>query len=346
MLRVAVPEGDLGGIGPELALAVCSRPETRRRCRPLLIGHPEALETLVEGLGLGFPLTVVDQAEEGFALPPEAPLPVLPLESPLPTDPPGAPAAAFGLGAVEGVLRGGTLCLEDRADLLLTPPVSKQSMHLAGYRFEGQTQILGELCGARRYGMLACSGDLRVLIATRHMSLRQALDHLDIGLVAKQIRIAHEAARSSLGIAEPRVVLAGLNPHAGEHGAFGREEERILLPAIRRAEEEWGYHTAGPAVPDMVFAEGAEGRWDVVIALYHDQAFIPLKLLGRKRAWTLFVGGGILRVSPMHGTAYDLVGSGRADREPFSYALERGLQLATRRLEGCSSASTNETGES
>ncbi|MBC8330118.1 MAG: 4-hydroxythreonine-4-phosphate dehydrogenase PdxA [Planctomycetes bacterium] len=223
------------------------------------------------------------------------------------------------------------MCLGGAADALLPPPTSKKSMHLAGYAFEGQTQIVGELCGSRRYGMLACNGALRVLLATRHMSLRQAVQSLEINLVEKQIRIAHEAAREVLGIPEPRGVLSGLNPHASEDGAFGTEERKILAPAIRRAREEWGYQTAGPAVPDVVFAEAVHGLWDVVIALYHDQAFIPLKLLGRETAYTVFVGGSILRVSPMHGTAFDLARSGAADPASFAFALDRTLELCAAR---------------
>jgi len=326
-----VPQGDLGGIGPEIALRVLGDPEIRARTRPLLVGHREALAGVAAALGIECPLETVATAEEGLARPPEAPLPVLELESPVPRDPPGAPAAAFGMAAVEAVLRAGSLCLEGQADLLVTPPVSKASMHQAGYPYEGQTQILGELCGSRRYGMLACAGRLRVLVATRHMALRDVLRRLEINLVMKQVRIAHEAARELLGIPEPRIVLAGLNPHASEGGAFGDEEERVLRPALERAREEWGYETAGPAVPDVVFAEGLEGRWDVVVALYHDQAFIPLKLQGREAGWTLFVGGRILRTSPMHGVAWDIARAGRADPRSFALALEQGLALHARR---------------
>ncbi len=329
--RLAIPQGDLGGIGPEIALTVLSRPEVRAACRPLLIGHLESLREVAESCGIALALAPVEDAAAGFARAPGEPVPVLELESPRPTEAPGAPAASFGMAAVEGVLRGGTMCLEGVADALLTPPTSKKSMHLAGYAFEGQTQIVGELSGSRRYGMLACNGSLRVLMATRHLSLKTAIERLEINLVEKQIRIAHEAARELLGLAEPRIVLAGLNPHAGEDGAFGKEERKLLRPAIRRAQEQWGFETAGPAVPDVVFGEGAEGLWDVVIALYHDQAFIPLKLLGRDTAYTVFVGGGILRVSPMHGTAFDLARTGKASPASFAFALERCLELCQAR---------------
>lgn len=297
----------------------------------MLIGQLRYLRELARQLGTVVDLQAVATAEEGFALAEQAPIPVLELESAAPTDPPGSPSPQFGRCAVEALLRAGELCLQGRADAMVTPPLNKKSMHLAGYNFEGQTQILGELCGSKRYGMLACCGDLRILVATRHMSLRQALDALDVNLVVKQIRIAHEAARRQLGLTSPRIVLAGLNPHAGESGAFGDEERRILAPAILKARQEHGFDTAGPAVPDVVFREALEGRWDLVIALYHDQAFIPLKLLDRRQSYTLFVGGPILRVSPMHGTAYDVARTGKADAEPFAFAYARALELARTR---------------
>lgn len=328
--RLAIPQGDLGGIGPEVALTVLGRAEVRERCQPLLVGHLEALRQVAEACSIPVELESVADAEAGFATKATAPLPVLELENPAPTSAPGAPAADFGAAAVEAVLRSGSMCLEGRADAVVTPPIHKESMHLAGFAFEGQTQIFGELSNSRRYGMLACNGDLQVLLATRHMALRDALERLDVGMVAKQIRIAFEAAQGALGIPEPRIVLAGLNPHAGEGGAFGDEESRILQPAIARAREEFGFDCQGPAVPDVVFGEGAAGKWDIVIALYHDQAFIPLKLLGREQAYTLFVGGKILRVSPMHGAAYDIARTGKADARPFAFAMERAIEFATR----------------
>jgi 4-hydroxythreonine-4-phosphate dehydrogenase len=244
----------------------------------------------------------------------------------------GEPSAEFGMASVEAVLRGANLCLEGGADVLVTPPIHKESMHMAGYPFEGQTQILGETCRSRRYGMLACAGDLRVLVATRHMGLREAIGKLDPRFVAKQIRLAHEAARDTLGLRDPRIVLAGLNPHAGENGAFGNEEKKVLAPAIAIAREEWGFEPVGPAVPDVVFGQGHRGEWDVVVALYHDQAFLPLRMLPRETAYTIFVGGDVLRTSPMHGAAYDIARTGKADPRPFLFSLERGIELARVRL--------------
>jgi 4-hydroxythreonine-4-phosphate dehydrogenase len=278
-------------------------------------------------MALPIELQQVSTAADGFACAVTEAVPVLELEASVPNDPPGRAAASFGKASVEAVLRAASLCLDGTADSMVTPPIHKESVHLAGYPFEGQTQMIGEACRSRRYGMLACSGDLRVLVATRHMSLRSAIGRLDPQFVAKQIRLAHEAARQVLGLEDPRIVLAGLNPHAGEGGAFGEEEEKILVPAIEMAKKEWGFETSGPAVPDVVFAEGVRGDWDIVVALYHDQAFLPLKMLPRETAYTVFVGGDIRRTSPMHGAAYDIARMGKADAAPFAFALEQGIRL-------------------
>lgn len=328
--KIVVPQGDLGGIAPEVLLHSLARPALRRSCRPLVLGHHRALKNVASAMDLDIELVPVASAKEGFEIEPDGAVPVLELEAEIPNDPPGRAAASFGMASVEAVLRGASLCLEGSAHAMATPPIHKESVHLAGYPFEGQTQMLGEACRSRRYGMLACGGDLRVLVATRHMALREALQKLDPQFVAKQIRLAHEAARNTLGIAEPRIALAGLNPHAGEGGAFGDEETRILEPAIAMAKEQWGYETSGPEVPDVVFSQGTRGEWDIVVALYHDQAFLPLKMLPRETAYTVFVGGEIRRTSPMHGAAYDIARTGKADPEPFAFSLERAIELGAR----------------
>ncbi len=281
----------------------------------------------------------VASAEEGFAQDSSGPLPLLELESPVPETAPGIPSAASGEAAVEGLLRAGALCLDGRAAAMVTPPVHKSSLREAGYHWEGQTQLLGKLGGTRRFGMLACSGRLRVFPITRHMGIREALNKLDSAMVARGLRIAHEAARNLLGLENPRIALAGMNPHASDGGAFGDEEERVLLPGIKAAFEEWGFKTEGPAVPDIVFHEGAAGKWDVVVALYHDQAFIPLRMLDRSAGHTVLVGSPILRTSPMHGPACDLAGKGGADCEPFAQALLQAIAYVDR---SCSKSSIAE----
>ncbi|MFT7517873.1 MAG: 4-hydroxythreonine-4-phosphate dehydrogenase [Myxococcota bacterium] len=331
--RIVVTQGDLGGIAPEVLLHCLADQEARDSCAPLVLGHLRVLQDLAQRDNIDINLCAVESAAAGFALAQKnsAVVPVLELDAPSPTAMIGQAHAQFGVAAVESVIRATKLCLDGEADAMLTPPVNKESMHLAGFDYEGQTQILGEVTQSSSYGMLACAGKLNVWIATRHMSLRTALDTLSKDYLVEQIRVAHHAARTALGIPNPRVAIAGLNPHASESGAFGDEESRMIIPAIDAAKQQFGLETIGPLVPDVIFQQGAQGEYDVVIALYHDQAFIALKMLPRERANSLFVGGKVLRISPMHGSAYDIAGQQKADARPLLYCLQQAVRLVQRR---------------
>jgi 4-hydroxythreonine-4-phosphate dehydrogenase len=331
--RIVVTQGDLGGIAPEILLSCLADNEARASCSPLILGHLKRLRSIASRDSINLNLQRVESAAEGFALAKtrEDVLPVLELSSALPTAPVGTPHSEFGAAAVEAVISAAEMCLRGDADAMLTPPVNKESMHLAGFDYEGQTQIIGEAANSSSYGMLACAGELKVWIATRHMSLSEAISTLTVEYLAEQIKMAHYAAREVLKIGNPRVAIAGLNPHAGENEAFGSEEAAIIAPAIQLANKHFGLQTSGPLAPDVIFNEGAQGKYDVVIALYHDQAFIALKMLPREQANSLFVGADVLRLSPMHGSAYDIVGQKMADARPLRYCLQQAVRLVQQR---------------
>jgi 4-hydroxythreonine-4-phosphate dehydrogenase len=331
--RIVVTQGDLGGIAPEVLLHCLAQQVARDSCLPLVLGHINYLQQVAEHEAIDIELRAVDSASSGFALAEECPtvLPVLELTSPQPTARIGVAHSQFGAAAVEAVAHATKLCLSGAAEAMLTPPVNKESMHLAGFDYEGQTQLIGETCNSDSYGMLACAGELKVWIATRHMSLSNAISTLTVDYLLEQIRIAHVAAREVLGIENPRVAIAALNPHAGENGAFGIEEQTIIQPAIDQAEQKFGLTTIGPLVPDVIFDAGAQGKYDIVIALYHDQAFIPLKMLPREKANSLFVGADVLRISPMHGSAYDIARQQKADARPLLYCLQQAVRLVEQR---------------
>ena len=211
----------------------------------------------------------------------------------------------------------------------MTGPVSKEALHLAGERVEGQTELLARWDGARDCQMLAVAGELRVLLLTRHLPLREALAAID------EERVVHHLGRlgralEGLGFECPRLALAGLNPHAGEGGILGEEDGRVLAPAVARARAA-GLDVTGPVSPDAVFAQAARGRFDGVLALYHDQAFIPVKLLAPDTGLTVLAGLSYLRVSPVHGTAFDIAGSGRASHANLAAALVRAARWAQAR---------------
>jgi 4-hydroxythreonine-4-phosphate dehydrogenase len=209
---------------------------------------------------------------------------------------------------------------------LVTAPVSKQALHLAGEAVEGQTELLGRWCGVTRFEMLAIAGRLRVMLLTRHMPLRRALDSITTARVCDHLRLFDESLRR-FGFTRPRLALAGLNPHAGEGGVLGSEDGELLAPAVEAARAA-GIEVSGPHPPDTVFLQASKGAFDGVLALYHDQAFIPVKLLSGDSGLTVIAGLPYLRVSPVHGTAFDIAGQGKASAENLIAALLQAAEWA------------------
>jgi 4-hydroxythreonine-4-phosphate dehydrogenase len=226
---------------------------------------------------------------------------------------------ACGRAALDALRLGHEIALSGDADALVNAPVSKEALHAAGERCEGQSELLGRWCSVERFEMVAVAGLLRVMLLTRHMPLRAALDLVSEQRVLDRLRLFDEALRR-WGVSRPGIALAGLNPHAGERGLLGREELEILEPAAKRARAE-GLDVRGPLSPDAVFLAGLRGAHDGVLALYHDQAFIPIKLASPGRALTVLAGLPYVRVSPAHGTAFDIAGKGVASPENLIAAL-------------------------
>lgn len=295
----ALPIGDPAGIGPEIVAAALSRLEVRAAARIVAIGPPGLRPA-------GVPL--IEDMEE-FQQHPVAWLGTEGPESVVM----GRASAVCGRAALEALRLGHELAVARCVDALVTGPISKEAFHLAGERVEGQTQLLARWCGVERFGMLAVAGGLKVLLLSRHLPLAEAIAGITRAGVLDHLRLLDETLRS-LGIAEPRLALPGLNPHAGEAGLLGSEEAEILEPALRVAREE-GLNVAGPISPDVVFRDAHEGKYDGVLALYHDQAFLPVKLLAGHGGCTLLAGLPYLRTSPVHGTAFDIAGRGEASCE-------------------------------
>jgi len=231
----------------------------------------------------------------------------------------GKVQASCGRAALDALRAGVELARSKQVDALVTAPVSKEALHAAGERVEGQTELLGRWDGARRFQMMAIAGRMRVMVLTRHVPLVVALASVTTERVTLHLELLHETLRS-WGFGSPNLALAGLNPHAGERGLLGREELDVLEPAVRIARER-GIRVAGPISPDSVFLAAGHGAYDAVLALYHDQAFIPIKLAGEGRGLTVIAGLSFLRVSPAHGTAFDIAGTGRASPRNLIVAL-------------------------
>ena len=240
----------------------------------------------------------------------------------------GRAQASCGAAALAALRRGVELATNGDVDALVTGPVCKEALHLAGEEVEGQTELLARWAGIDRYEMIGVAGELRVMLLSRHLSLRDALERIEKRAVVDHLHLFDETLRG-LGIERPRLALAGLNPHAGEGGLFGNEEEIELAPAVEEARA-WGVDVEGPLSPDTVFLEASRGRHDGVLALYHDQAFIPLKLLSGDRGLTVIAGLPYLRVSPVHGTAFDIAGQGLARPENLLHAIRQAARWSAR----------------
>jgi 4-hydroxythreonine-4-phosphate dehydrogenase len=240
----------------------------------------------------------------------------------------GRPSAGSGETAFQSVTRATNAVLSGEARALVTAPLSKEALHLAGHHWPGHTELLAHMAGLRpeEVGMLLVGGGLRVFLITRHCSLKKAQTLIKAPLLDLALKVCVAGLAKSLKIRHPRLALAALNPHAGEAGAFGREEIEVLKPWVRRHSRSRAFSLAGPLAADTVFVQALRGAYDVVFCLYHDQGLIPLKLLAFDSGVNITLGLPFLRTSPDHGTAWDLAGTGKAS--PAS--MLESLRLADR----------------
>ena len=261
------------------------------------------------------PVASIEEAASVFA----HALPVLdiPLAVPATHGEPDPANARPILDSIETAVR---LAQSGRVCGLVTNPISKATLYQAGFAYPGHTEFLAALTGAPLAVMMLANEELRVVPVTVHLALRAALDRLDTDLIVRTARVTAHALKTQFGIARPRLAIAGLNPHAGEGGAMGREEITIIQPAIDALRAE-GIHATGPYPPDTLFTDAARPGYDVAICMYHDQALIPLKTLDMSHGVNITLGLPIVRTSPDHGTAFDIAGLGRADPASLVAAL-------------------------
>jgi 4-phospho-D-threonate 3-dehydrogenase / 4-phospho-D-erythronate 3-dehydrogenase len=239
----------------------------------------------------------------------------------------GKISAGCGKAALDYIRTGVALCLNQKLDALVTGPIHKEAAQMAGMNAPGHTEFLATLCGVTEVRMLLVVNHLRAMHITTHLSLRQALEYVKKDRIVETIRYGADALKW-LHTARQRIAVAGLNPHAGESGMFGREEIDEVAPAVRTACTE-GYDVVGPVPPDTVFHRMNLGEFDLVIALYHDQGHIPLKLMGFDTGVNITIGLPIIRTSVDHGTAFDIAGTLRANPESMIKAIELACVMAS-----------------
>ncbi len=315
---LGITMGDPAGIGPEVIVKALARPLVRRLCRPLVIGSPEVLAKAV--FAYKIPVKVRRVTLPNFTAPTGV-LPVLdPLAEPLGSVTPGRVSKETGMAQALYIKEAVRLALEGNIAGIVTAPINKEAINLAGYPFPGHTEMLADLTGAKEVGMMIVGGPLRFMFTTTHAAIRDLPALLTPERIERAIRLCHQGLTTLFGITRPRIAVAALNPHAGEGGLFGTEERTAIGPGIARAHA-LGYPSVGPLPADTLIGQAARGKYDAVVAMYHDQGLIPLKLAAFGKSVNITVGLPIIRTSVDHGTAYDIVGKGIADEGSLLEAI-------------------------
>ena len=340
---IGITMGDPASIGPEITIKALADPALYDRCRPLVVGDAAVMEAARPIVGREdirihavhhvseclFTPGIIDVYDMGITDPGQ-------LER-------GKVSAIAGDAAFQYVKKVIELAIDGKIDATVTNALNKEAMNLAGHHYSGHTEIYADFTHTSKYTMMLAHENLRVVHVSTHVSLREACDRVKKARVLEVIEIANQACRA-LGIAHPRIGVAGLNPHSGEHGLFGREEIEEISPAIEAARAE-GIDADGPVPPDTVFSKARGGWYDIVVAMYHDQGHIPLKLVGfvynqEAGKWdavagvNITLGLPIIRVSVDHGTAFDQAGKGSASPASLSNAIDYAILLAKSRKGG------------
>ena len=332
--RLALTLGDGAGIGPELALRALASPDLAAGCQLCVYGNRRLLERVAAASGFALPEALAVLPPDRLADAPNG-RPLL-LDFPFgaaDTLAPGRLDAACGAMAFEWIRAAVRDIRANLADALVTAPINKEALHLAGVPFPGHTEMLAHLTGATDPCMAFYSPELIVSLVTIHEALADVPRLLSATRVLRTVRLTHDACRRG-GVASPRIGVLALNPHAGEHGLFGNEEALSIVPAIRSARSE-GIAAEGPLVPDTAFTwlgkKDAKAPFDAYVAMYHDQGLIPFKMAAFDTGVNVTLGLPIVRTSPDHGTAFDLAWQGKASPASLFSAIALAARLASQR---------------
>ena len=320
---LALTIGDFNGIGPEIVLKAAAHPSVRRACTPLLVGPLHVLEQVRQKSKVKlniqkavFPIpqnsiTYIDDVGDGIWGDVHY----------------GTPSKSAGKSAGVAIEKAVELCLRGKAHAMVTGPVSKEALHLAGYDFPGQTEMVTMLSRSQNVAMMLVSDTMRIGLVTIHVPIASVLQNLTTVKIVEKTTIIHDALLRNYRIAKPRVAVLGLNPHAGEHGMIGEEEQTIITPALEQLRAA-GMNVEGPFSADAFFGRKAYGQYDAVMAMYHDQGLIPLKLTSFGKAVNYSAGLKIIRTSPDHGTAFDIAGKGKADISSMLEAIKLAVRFS------------------
>src|SRR3989344_1987297 len=324
-IRIAVTLGDAAGVGPEVALKAIHAERHHLNARILLLGPTSFYRDLSKKLGLRMRFETLADLTDWKTGTPFFPCHFF---EPFPKKiVRGKPDRRLAALAVESIRLAARLALKKSIDAIVTSPVNKASLQKAGYSIPGHTEFLAELSHVKNYDMMLVGGRLRVALVTRHLAVKDVSKRLTRYSVEKTILLTDQELRRSFGIRRPRIVVCGLNPHAGEEGRFGSEEIKVIAPAVRSARKKTDAHLIGPLSPDALFHDAYLGKYDAEICMYHDQGLIPLKMISRGHGGNITLGLPFVRTSPDHGTCYDIAKSFTADAGSMSEALHLAVRV-------------------
>ena len=327
---IGITMGDPSGIGPEIIIKALSDPEIYSFCRPVILGDPVVLSLYLKVMpDMSIKINEIEYIDESEGI--QGRIDLIPLSRLEPDSAlPGNPTREGGKAMAEYIIAAVEMAMEGKISAMVTCPISKTLLNDAGYNFEGHTQLIAHLTGAADYAMMLAGKRLLVTLVTIHCALKDVPFKINKKNILKTIEITHKALRNDFGIANPRIAVAALNPHAGESGMFGTEEEKIILPAVLAAEKE-GIDIHGPLPADSLYYKAVSGQFDAVVNMYHDQGLIPLKLLHFSDAVNVTLGLPIIRTSVDHGTAYDIAGKGVADPNSLNAAIRMAAEMIKNR---------------
>lgn len=330
MKTIGITMGCPVGIGPEIILDYFSKTPPSPDCRLFVIGDHGVLENCSQQLG--FEVKICDWSPDQEQLP-AGTLPVLSLSN-LPANKLhwGTPTTETGSAMAQYITRGIELALNREIDAIVTCPIAKSALNNAGYQYPGHTEMLASLTAANEYAMMLAGPKLRVTLVTIHNALRDVPNLLTSQKIIDLIQLTGRSLQRDFGITHPRIAVAGFNPHAGEDGLFGDEEDALIKPAIAHFSEE-SLDVTGPYPPDTVFFKAAAGQFDAVVCMYHDQGLIPFKLLHFDDGVNVTLGLPIVRTSVDHGTAYDIAGKGIAKSSSLAAAIDLAASIAHNRAQ-------------
>ncbi len=327
---IAITMGDPCGIGPEIIIKALAHSIVQETCVPLVLGDRAALERAMRVCGANFALLEIKKPEDALRATGNS-IPLFPLSSLTGADLHyGKPTAAAGEAVYRYICTAARLCLDGRVAAMATAPISKEAMHRAGHDYPGHTELLAEMCGTDEYVMMLAGDILRVALVTIHEALKDVPGLITFDRVLQTIRVTAAGVRRLTGIGRPRLAVLALNPHCGEGGRFGSEEREVIAPAILAAQAE-GIDAVGPLSADTLFHFAQKGEYDGVVAMYHDQGLIPLKMLHFDDGVNVTLGLPIIRTSVDHGTAYDLAGTGKASETSLLAAIRMAVGMTRNR---------------